>query len=62
MPEIPRPVMEVFDAVGQKVMEMDTKGNVTKQLTVSLSALPAGPYFLRINDGNFVYSYKLLRN
>jgi hypothetical protein len=55
-------VMEVFDAVGQKVMEMDTKGNVTKQLTVSLSALPAGPYFLRINDGNFVYSYKLLRN
>jgi aminopeptidase N len=55
-------VMEVFDAVGQKVMEMDTKGNVTKQLTVSLSALPAGPYFLRINDGNFVYSYKLLKN
>jgi len=55
-------VMEVFDAVGQKVMEMDTKGNVTKQLTVSLSALSAGPYFLRINDGNFVYSYKLLRN
>jgi hypothetical protein len=54
--------MEVFDAVGQKVMEMDTKGNVTKQLTVSLSALPAGPYFLRINDGNFVYSYKLLKN
>lgn len=55
-------VMEVFDAVGQKVMDIDTKGNVTKQLTVSLGELSAGPYFLRINDGNFVYSYKLLKN
>lgn len=55
-------VMEVFDAVGQKVMDIDTKGNVTKQLTVNLGELSAGPYFLRINDGNFVYSYKLLKN
>jgi hypothetical protein len=54
--------MEVFDAVGQKVKEVDTKGNVTKQLTVSLGELSVGPYFLRINDGNFIYSYKLIKN
>jgi aminopeptidase N len=55
-------VMEVYDAVGQKVLAIDTKGRESKQLTVSLGDLSAGTYFLRINDGNFVYSYKLLKN
>lgn len=55
-------VMEVYDAVGQKVLAIDTKGRESKQLTVSLGDLSAGSYFLRINDGNFVYSYKLLKN
>jgi hypothetical protein len=28
---------------------------------VGLENMSSGPYFLRINDGNFVYSYKLIK-
>ena len=54
--------VDVFDAVGQKIKSLDTKGMVSREMSVTLSTLASGTYFLRINDGNFVYSYKLLKN
>jgi hypothetical protein len=55
-------LLDVYDAVGQLVKQFNTNGNVVNQVRVSLSGMAAGTYFLRINDGSFVYSYKLIKN
>lgn len=55
-------LLDVYDAVGQFVKQFNTNGNVVNQVRVSLSGMAAGTYFLRINDGSFVYSYKLIKN
>ena len=52
---------ELFDALGQKVLVGGTAGSSTNVLTVGIDRLSAGPFFLRLNDGNFVYSYKLIK-
>jgi hypothetical protein len=54
--------MEIYDAIGKKVRETNTGGRSTNQVMVSLEGLSAGPYFIRLNDGNFVYSYKVIKN
>ena len=54
--------MDVYDGIGKKVREINTEGRFVSQLNVSLEGLCAGVYFLRINDGNFVYLYKLIKN
>jgi len=54
--------MEIYNAIGKKVRETDTGGRSTNQVMVSLEGLSAGPYFIRLNDGNFVYSYKVIKN
>jgi aminopeptidase N len=54
--------MEIYDAIGKKVRETNTGGRSTNQVSVSLEGLSAGPYFIRLNDGNFVYSYKVIKN
>lgn len=55
-------ILEIYDAVGRKVREVNTGDNLVSQLNVSLEGLRSGSYFIKINDGNFVYSYKLIKN
>ena len=52
---------ELYNALGQKMMTGGTSGRATSVFTVSLENMSSGPYFLRINDGNFVYSHKLIK-
>jgi hypothetical protein len=54
--------LEIYNAIGKKVRETNTGGRSTNQVMVSLEGLSAGPYFIRLNDGNFVYSYKVIKN
>ena len=52
---------ELYNALGQKMMTGGTNGRATSVFTIGLETMSSGPYFLRINDGNFVYSYKLIK-
>lgn len=52
---------ELYNALGQKMMTGGTSGRATSVFMVDLENMSSGPYFLRINDGNFVYSYKLIK-
>lgn len=52
---------ELYNALGQKMMTGGTNGRATNVFTIGLETMSSGPYFLRINDGNFVYSYKLIK-
>jgi hypothetical protein len=54
--------MDIYNGIGKKVREIDTGGRSANQVQVSLEGLSAGPYFIRLNDGNFVYSYKVIKN
>ena len=52
---------ELYNALGQKMMTGGTNGRATSVFTIGLETMSSGPYFLRINYGNFVYSYKLIK-
>ena len=52
---------ELYNALGQKMMTGGTAGRATSVFTVGLENMASGPYFLRVNDGNFVYSHTLIK-
>jgi hypothetical protein len=52
---------ELNNTLGQKMMTGGTAGRSTSVFTIGLENMSSGAYFLRINDGNFVYSYKLIK-
>ncbi|MSP57414.1 MAG: T9SS type A sorting domain-containing protein [Flavobacteriaceae bacterium] len=51
----------IYDAVGQKIWSGSSQETSINGLAISMDTWPSGPYFLLINDNNFVYSYKIIK-
>lgn len=52
---------EVYNALGQQIWQSNSIATPVTELLIPSASWRSGPYFIRINDDNFVYLYKLIK-